>query len=214
MTGTYRAFFALTLSLTMPAGLPAVAMNGTESAQTTGVLRATQDTTDREIRQARLVWPDEEAAEEPASTTTETAEDNIDPDELHCLSEALYFEARGERLTGVFGVAEVILNRRDSGAYPNSVCGVVNQGANGQLWGCQFSYNCDGQPETIHDAEAWDRVSGVARTMLADGPRHLTKGATHYHTRAVSPSWASRIPRTAEIGAHLFYREPVRTASN
>ena len=214
MTGTYRAFFALTLSLCMPAAMPAGAMNGTETAQAIGLVRATQDTSDREIRQVRLVWPDEEATAESAPETEETVEDTIDPDELHCLAEALYFEARGERLTGVFGVAEVILNRRDSGSYPDTVCGVVRQGANGQLWGCQFSYNCDGQPETITDQAAWDRVSTVARTMLADGPRHLTKGATHYHTRAVSPSWASRIPRTAEIGAHLFYREPIRTASN
>lgn len=206
MTGTYRAFFALTLSLSLPAALPAAAMNGTESAQATGVMRAIQTPSDGTITPARLALPE---SEEPTA-----ADSGIDAAELHCLSEALYFEARGERLTGVFGVAEVILNRRDSGVYPDTVCGVVNQGANGQLWGCQFSYNCDGQPETIHDQEAWDRVSSVARTMLDDGPRNFTNGATHYHTRAVSPSWASRIPRTAEIGAHLFYRERVRTASN
>ncbi len=51
--------------------------------------------------------------------------------EWECLSEALYFEARGESLTGVVAVAEVILNRVDSPDYPNSVCGVVNQGGQG-----------------------------------------------------------------------------------
>lgn len=131
--------------------------------------------------------------------------------EWQCLSEALYFEARGESLRGVFAVAEVILNRRDSGAYPGSVCGVVYQG-NGN--GCQFSYNCDGRSDAITDPAAWHRVGQVARAMLDGAPRTLTDGATHYHTTAVSPSWAARFPRTTQIGTHLFYRQPIRTASN
>ncbi len=51
--------------------------------------------------------------------------------EWECLTEALYFEARGESLSGVVAVAEVILNRVDSPDYPNSVCAVVNQGDRG-----------------------------------------------------------------------------------
>ncbi|MDZ4094139.1 MAG: cell wall hydrolase, partial [Paracoccaceae bacterium] len=47
--------------------------------------------------------------------------------EWQCLAQALYFEARGETLKGQFAVAEVILNRKDSGRYPTTVCGVVNQ---------------------------------------------------------------------------------------
>ena len=37
-----------------------------------------------------------------------------------CLAEALYFEARGEEIKGQFAVAEVILNRVDSVAFPSS----------------------------------------------------------------------------------------------
>ena len=55
-----------------------------------------------------------------------------------CLSEALYFEARGETVKGQFAVAEVILNRVDSPRYPDSICGVINQGT-GQIYGCQFT---------------------------------------------------------------------------
>lgn len=130
-----------------------------------------------------------------------------------CLAEALYFEARGETLEGMFAVAEVILNRVDSGAYPGSVCAVVNQGT-GRLYACQFTYTCDGISDAITDSGAYAVVGRVASAMLAGAPRTLTNGATHYHTRAVSPSWAARFPQTAAIGAHLFYRQPVRTASN
>lgn len=122
-----------------------------------------------------------------------------------CLKTALYFEARGETLQGQFAVAEVILNRVDSGRYPHSVCGVVQQSGGGS---CQFSYNCDGHADVMRDGAAADRAGRIARLMLDGAPRVLTEGATHFHTRAVAPKWAKRFPRTASIGAHLFYRQP------
>lgn len=130
-----------------------------------------------------------------------------------CLSEALYFEARGESVRGMFAVGEVILNRVDSDAYPDTLCGVINQGT-GRRYACQFTYTCDGKPETIGEPRSWERVGKVARILIDGAPRVLTGGATHYHTKAVNPSWARRFPRTAEIGFHYFYRQPVRTASN
>lgn len=134
-------------------------------------------------------------------------------DDWRCLSEALYFEARGEAAAGLFAVGEVILNRVDSGSYPNSVCGVINQGT-GQRYACQFTYTCDGKAEVIGEPRAWQRVGKVAALLLDGMPRELTGGATHYHTRAVSPRWSRVFPRTATIGSHHFYRQPTQTASN
>jgi spore germination cell wall hydrolase CwlJ-like protein len=130
-----------------------------------------------------------------------------------CLSEALYFEARGEEVDGIFAVAEVILNRVDSPAYPETVCGVIYQGT-GRLYGCQFTYSCDGKKEIIHERRAYERVAKVARLMLDGAPRRLTDGATHYHTKSVRPNWARVYPRTATIGYHIFYRQPDRYALN
>ena len=128
-------------------------------------------------------------------------------EELACLAEALYFEARGERVRGQFAVAEVILNRVDSPLYPDSVCGVVNQGT-GRKYQCQFTYTCDGNAEVIHEPRAYERVSKIAGLMLDGADRSLTAGATHYHTNAVNPRWARAFPRTATIGTHHFYRQP------
>lgn len=125
--------------------------------------------------------------------------------EWECLRKALYFESRGESLKGQFAVAEVILNRVDSAAYPDTVCGVVQQGGKG---GCQFSYVCDGMRDSMSEAAALDEAGRIARVMLDGAPRVLTLGATHFHTRASNPSWARRFPQTAAIGAHLFYRQP------
>ncbi|MFC3086339.1 cell wall hydrolase [Tabrizicola soli] len=122
-----------------------------------------------------------------------------------CLTEALYFESRGESLAGQVAVAEVILNRVDSALYPRSVCGVVKQRGGG---GCQFSYVCDGK-KRMREKAAADLSGRIARAMLDGAPRLLTDGATHFHTRQVRPGWSKRFAHTASIGAHLFYRQPL-----
>ncbi|NHB76706.1 cell wall hydrolase [Rhodobacter calidifons] len=124
--------------------------------------------------------------------------------EWQCLTEALYFEARGESLEGQIAVAEVILNRVESPLYPRTVCGVVRQRVGGS---CQFSYVCNGRTRMREPAAA-DLAGRIARAMLDGAPRLLTEGATHFHGRGVKPDWSRRFPRTAAIGAHVFYRQP------
>lgn len=133
--------------------------------------------------------------------------------DLQCLAEALYFEARGEAIAGQAAVAEVILNRVDARSYPDSVCGVVHQGT-GRRHACQFSYHCDGRAEVYNEPRSHARAMKLAGMMLDGASRELTGGATHYHTRKVSPRWSRVFPRTATIGAHHFYRQPVRLTRN
>ena len=124
--------------------------------------------------------------------------------EWQCLTEAIYFEARGESLQGQVGVAEVILNRVDSPLYPRTVCGVVKQRGSG---GCQFSYICDGRTDRMREKASADLAGRIARAMLDGAPRELTDGATHFHTRSVRPGWSKRYAHTTTIGAHIFYRK-------
>ncbi|KGJ18370.1 cell wall hydrolase [Paracoccus sanguinis] len=126
---------------------------------------------------------------------------------LKCLTEALYFEARGESLNGQRAVAEVILNRVDHPAFPKSVCGVVNQSG-------QFSYK--GRSLRMLDGAAASRALRVAQEALSGKPRSLTGGATYFHTTYVRPSWSKRFTRTTRIGSHIFYRRGggARIASN
>ena len=91
---------------------------------------------------------------------------------IECLIAAVFFEARDQPVQGQFAVAEVILNRVDMPNYPDSVCGVINQGT-GKRHACQFSYTCDGRPERINDRQSWERVGKVARIMLDGAPRKL-----------------------------------------
>jgi spore germination cell wall hydrolase CwlJ-like protein len=142
-------------------------------------------------------------------------ETKLRSDAVVCLAEALYFEARGESVKGQFAVAEVIMNRAEHGSFPESVCGVIKQGtASGRKYQCQFTYNCDGITNRIHEKDAYERVVKVAHMSLDGAPRGLTDGATHYHTKAVNPRWSRTFPRTTTIGVHHFYRMPTRLTQN
>jgi spore germination cell wall hydrolase CwlJ-like protein len=130
-----------------------------------------------------------------------------------CLTQALYFEARGETLAGQIAVAEVILNRVDDRRYPSSICGVIEQGAHRRN-ACQFSYMCDGRREVITERDSWEKLGKVARVMMDGRPRYLTAGATHYHATFVNPGWASRLIQTTWIGDHKFFRYPTQLVQN
>jgi spore germination cell wall hydrolase CwlJ-like protein len=125
-------------------------------------------------------------------------------EEWNCLTEALYFEARGEPLLGQVAVAEVILNRADSKRFPDTVCDVVNQGASRKT-GCQFSYKCDGIDEIYKEPDAYNDLRKIAKQMLGGNERELTKGATFYHNKTVHPKWAKKLKKTVVLGEHLFY---------
>ncbi|MEM0942755.1 MAG: cell wall hydrolase, partial [Pseudomonadota bacterium] len=129
-----------------------------------------------------------------------------------CLTEALYFEARGESIEGQLAVAEVILNRVDSRRYPDTVCGVIRQGESSGR-GCQFSYRCDGLSDEMHERKARDQVGKVAWVMLQGKPRIFTDDATHYHTTSVNPRWSRKLKRTTRIGDHIFYRYPTQVST-
>ena len=125
--------------------------------------------------------------------------------EWACLTEALYFEARGESFKGISAVAEVIINRKNSSKFPNSVCAVISQGVGGRP-GCQFSYKCDGHAEVYHEPKAYARVAKMAKLKLEGRLEKVTGGALFYHTTAVRPSWSRKFRRTAQVGVHLFYK--------
>ncbi|WP_410218675.1 cell wall hydrolase [Paracoccus sp. (in: a-proteobacteria)] len=126
--------------------------------------------------------------------------------DVDCMAEALYHEARGEGTQGQLAVAEVILNRVDSGRFPSTVCGVINQPS-------QFSYTIGGA-KPIRNKAAYLRARDIAQNALAGAPRQLTGGATYFHTPAVRPAWSRRFERTVQIGRHIFYRTQQRIASN
>ena len=125
--------------------------------------------------------------------------------ELECLTQAVYFEARGETPAGQAAVAQVVLNRVRHPSFPKSVCGVVFQGA-GKRVGCQFSVACDGSMRRGREVAAWSRAQRIASKALSGAVMASVGDATHFHTTNVAPNWGPRLVRTAEVGMHVFYR--------
>ena len=131
--------------------------------------------------------------------------------ELACLSEAVYFEARSESFLAQLAVANVVIERVKSRSYPNTICDVVHQGKyiNGKPIRnkCQFSYWCDGKPEKFNDMEALYKSMEVASMVFQGIVLKQTMGATHYHASYVRPFWSlsSRFKLLEQVGTHLFY---------
>ena len=131
-------------------------------------------------------------------------------DELKCLVEAVYHEARSESFVGQLAVANVIIERTTLQQYPDTICGVVHAG---HRWKgniiknrCAFSYFCDGKKEwkTI-DKKALDEAYTVSHLALEGVAVMSTLGATHYHASYVFPDWSVNMLRLEQIGTHIFY---------
>ena len=126
---------------------------------------------------------------------------------LTCLTQAVYYEAANEPMTGRRAVAQVVLNRMRHPAYPKSVCGVVYQGWE-RVTGCQFSFTCDGALLRHPAAATWNQAQDVARAALSGYVEPSVGTATFYHADYVLPKWAFTLNKIQQIGAHIFYRFP------
>lgn len=126
--------------------------------------------------------------------------------EQKCLTNGIYFEARGETLKGQAAVAQVILNRVRNPAYPKTICSVVYQGQELRT-GCQFSFTCDRIPDLVLAPWHWKTAQEIALAVTA-GKIWLPEvgSATHYHATYVKPNWGPTMQRVAKIGKHIFYR--------
>lgn len=125
--------------------------------------------------------------------------------EKNCLARAIYFEARSEPEAGQIAVANVILNRVKSKQYPNTICGVVYDGAH-RLNSCQFSFACDGKQDAPRGAKEWAKAKKLAsRALAGDAYVRVVSTATHYHADYVNPRWSSSMTRLIKIGRHIFY---------
>ncbi len=146
------------------------------------------------------------APEDHAWAATVLPASVFSPAEQKCLTNGIYFEARGESLKGQAAVAQVILNRVRNPAYPDTVCGVVYQGEKLRT-GCQFSFTCDHIPDLVLAPWHWKTAKEVALAVTA-GKIWLPEvgSATHYHATYVKPNWGPTMQRVAKIGKHIFYR--------
>jgi spore germination cell wall hydrolase CwlJ-like protein len=134
--------------------------------------------------------------------------------EHRCLSEVLYYEARGEGRRGQQAIAEVVFHRMNTGNYGHSICAVVYEGSGHP--GCQFTFTCNGELTKGREEDAWRESEGLAAQILTGevSLHNATGGATNFHAASVAPDWADTMNKTAQIGNHIFYRGTILHSSD
>jgi spore germination cell wall hydrolase CwlJ-like protein len=153
-----------------------------------------------------LVWTvkDKFSRLEPASASQITAK--VRERQLACLARNIYYEAGSEPFEGKVAVAQVTLNRMESGKFPEDVCQVIYQkNIFYEKVVCQFSWYCDREAtlRPIHKGN-YDESMEAAKKVLLEGFRLPSiKDALFYHADYVNPGW--RKERVAKIGRHIFY---------
>jgi spore germination cell wall hydrolase CwlJ-like protein len=93
----------------------------------------------------------------------------VDNQQLFCMAQNIYFESRAEGEQGKQAVAHVVQNRMKDPRFPNTACGVIQEGRHFESWKtkgvegvehkdrifvprrnqCQFSWYCDGMKDII-----------------------------------------------------------------
>lgn len=152
-----------------------------------------------------VVQPLPEATANPAARSLRALVETMPADaqlsrDLQCLASAVYYEARGETLEGQLAVGQVVVNRAESGQFPQDYCGVVSQRG-------QFSFVSGGNiPTPPQHSAAWVRASAIARIAHQEMWSSAANDALFFHASRVRPSWAGRKMARARIDSHIFYR--------
>ena len=126
--------------------------------------------------------------------------------EQQCITEALYYEARGEGEIGMRYVLSVIHNRKNSVGFPNSYCKVIHQRK-------QFSYrnsvnpglHVAVSPQKLHDQQSYTLASTIAEEAAYGRLKPLLHAdVLYYHTPSVNPKWARAMQKIKSIAGHHF----------
>lgn len=127
--------------------------------------------------------------------------------QLMCLAQNIYYEAGMEQFRGKVAVAQVTVNRAESGNFPSTICGVVHQKT--QIAGkmvCQFSWSCNPVGKIRYLSDAWQESLMVAQQVLEANLRiDRLNEALYFHAAHVNPHWG--LERVARIGNHVFYSD-------
>lgn len=126
--------------------------------------------------------------------------------EIVCMTEAIFYEARSESLAGKEAVASVILNRTKSDNFPSTVCGVTSQKG-------QFQFKRDKNRKVFdRDHKNAEASALIAIKALKGEIQDQTKGSLYFINSniATHTDWLSGVKQTVKIGQHTFYKERLK----
>lgn len=116
--------------------------------------------------------------------------------DLKCLTQAIYFEARGESIEGKIAVANVVMNRKEKWKI-SSVCQVTSQKRQFGWWRYRNA--------EILEKDKWEEAHIIAILVYIGDIHDITEGAVFFHERKIHPGWTKKMIITRQIGLHVFY---------
>ena len=119
--------------------------------------------------------------------------------ELAAMTEAIYFESRGEPKACQYYVAGVIKNRMLNERFPDTIQDVVEQPY-------QFSYKSL-DDLTMYNGEAKAKARRIAKSVLSSSHSPVFENILYFHTKNIEPHWSSSMTEVLECGNHIFYTE-------
>ena len=127
--------------------------------------------------------------------------------QLTCLATNIYYEAGNQPFEGKVAVAQVTINRTESGLYPADICKTIYQkNIVYEKVLCQFSWVCDRAviARPVNRAN-FKESEEVAKKVLLEGFRLPSlKDAMYFHGDYINPGWKRE--KIAKIGNHIFYK--------
>jgi len=129
--------------------------------------------------------------------------------QVECLAKNIYWESASESYEGKLAVAQVTLNRVNSGKFPSDICSVVYQKTvnRDSRIVCQFSWTCLFNGKKEKDRYEWEQSLMIAKRALTEPFLHdiiAQTNALYYHAVYVTPGWPKgRVVK--KIGNHIFY---------
>lgn len=129
--------------------------------------------------------------------------------QVNCLAKNIYYESAYESYEGKLAVAQVTMNRVNSGKFASDICSVVYQKTTDQNLRtvCQFSWTCMVKELVVKDKYAWEESVIIAKRALTEPVLHDTiahTNALYYHAVYVKPGW-NKLRVVKQIGNHIFY---------
>ena len=127
--------------------------------------------------------------------------------QLECLARNIYYEAGNQPFEGKVAVAQVTINRAESGQFPKDICQVVYQkNVVYERVLCQFSWYCEtATMMRPKNTAVFKESEMVARQVLLEGFRLPSlKNALYFHATHINPKWNRE--KVAVIAGHVFYK--------
>ena len=139
-----------------------------------------------------------DANERETPDVAEVAVPDIAAADIECVAKVVHHEAGNQPRAGQLAVAHVVVNRAESGRFPENVCDVANQP--GQFFRLA-SYN------PARTTAVWRAAVDAARAALGGKSSDMTKGAMFFRSAASRPDkfFQSR-QRVIQLHDQIFYR--------